>query len=53
MVDERNLIIFLQNRLFSVFVPPECGVVEGVDALADEIEFYLQVFPQIIWKYQN
>ena len=31
------LISFHQNRLFSVFVPPECGVVEGVDALADEI----------------
>ena len=31
------LISFHQNRLFSVFVPPECGVVESVDALADEI----------------
>ena len=31
------LISFLQNRLFSVFVPPECGVVEGIDALTDEI----------------
>ena len=31
------LIRYLQNRLFSVFVPPECSIVEGVDALADEI----------------
>ena len=46
------LISFHQNRLFSVFVPPECGVVEGVDALADEIGVICIIFPRIIWKFQ-
>ena len=30
-------ISFFQNRLFSVFMQPECGIVEGVDTLADKI----------------